>query len=139
MRPPSSPTQAYALRQLDALAEKVERKTKAGDLAKTARVTESTVQEWLAVLARCFQLQDAIAVLELDRVLDVSPAELDGHRLGLRAARQDRLDRSTGRLLTPMGIAANTATTKLLLHPTVARDVVQSRNHIVGDVSDSHR
>ena len=75
-------TQAYALRQLDALAEKMERKTKIGDLAKTSKEAESKVQEWLAVLARCFQLQDAIAVLELDRVLDASPDELDGHRLG---------------------------------------------------------
>ncbi|WP_433226234.1 hypothetical protein [Actinomadura formosensis] len=76
-------TQAYALRQLDALAEKMERKTKIGDLATTAKEAESAVREWLAVLARCFQLQDAIAVLELDRVLDASPKELDGHRLGL--------------------------------------------------------
>ena len=60
-------TQAYALRQLDALAEKLEGKKAMGDLAKAAREAESTVQDWLTVLARCFQLQDAIAVLELDR------------------------------------------------------------------------
>src|SRR5690349_19818324 len=83
-------TQAYALRQLDALAEKMDHKTKIGDLAKTSKEAELTVQEWLAVLARCFQLQDAIAVLELDRVLDTSPQELDEHRLALRAARQNR-------------------------------------------------
>ena len=114
-------TQAYALRQLDALAEKLERKTKIGDLAKTAKEAESKVQEWLAVLARCFQLQDAIAVLELDRVLDASPEELDGHRLGLRAARQNRLElisRSTERLMARMDAAAGTANTKVLLHPT---------------------
>ena len=59
-------TQAYALRQLDALAEKMERTTKIGDLAKTAKEAGSKVQGWLVVLARCFQLQEAIAVLELD-------------------------------------------------------------------------
>ena len=63
-------TQAYALRQLDALAEKLERDAKIGELAKAAKEAVSNVEEWLAVLARCFQLQDAIAVLELDRVLD---------------------------------------------------------------------
>jgi hypothetical protein len=73
-------TQAYALRQLDALAVKVEHMAKIGDLAKTSKEAESKVQEWLAVLARYFQLQDAIAVLELDRVLDASPEELDRHR-----------------------------------------------------------
>ncbi|WP_222709085.1 hypothetical protein [Nonomuraea sp. C10] len=76
-------TQAYALRQLDSLAEKLEGMTNFGGLAKAAREAESKGQEWLAVLARCFQLQDAIAVLELDRVLDASLGELDGHRLGL--------------------------------------------------------
>lgn len=85
-------TQAYALRQLDALAEKMERKNKIGDLAKTAKEVESKVQGWLVVLARCFQLQEAIAVLELDRVLDAAPDDLDGHRLGLKASRQKRLD-----------------------------------------------
>ena len=126
-------TQAYALRQLDALAEKMERKTKIGDLAKAAKEAESKVQEWLAVLARCFQLQDAIAVLELDRVLDASPEELDGHRLGLRAARQNRLElisRSTERLMARMDAAAGTANTKVLLHPTTSPAVVQSSNHV---------
>ena len=53
-------------------------------LAKAAKEAESKVQSWLVVLARCFQLQDAIAVLELDRVLDAAPEDLDGHRLGLK-------------------------------------------------------
>ncbi len=60
-------TQAYALRQLDALAETLESKADFGDLAKASRKAESTAQEWLAVLAHCFQLQEALGVLELDR------------------------------------------------------------------------
>lgn len=134
-------TQAYALRQLDALAEKLERKTKIGDLATTAKEAESTVREWLAVLARCFQLQDAIAVLELDRVLDAFPEELDGHRLGLKAARQHRLEyisRSTERLVARMNAAAGTANAKVLLHPTASPAVVQSSNHVAAGVHDFH-
>jgi predicted transcriptional regulator len=134
-------TQAYALCQLDALAEKLERKTKIGDLAKAAKAAESMVREWLAVLARCFQLQDAIAVLELDRVLDASPGELDGHRLGLKAARQDRLElisRSTEHLMARMDAAAGTANTKVLLHPTMSPAVVQSREHVALAVADFH-
>ncbi|MER7815647.1 hypothetical protein [Streptomyces sp. NPDC096153] len=134
-------TQAYALRQLDALAEKVERKTKIGDLAETAKEAESKAQEWLAVLARCFQLQDAIAVLELDRVLDTAPEELDRHRLGLRAARQNRLNlisRSTERLVARMNAAADTANAKVLLNPTKSPSVVQSSNHVATGVHDFH-
>jgi hypothetical protein len=132
-------TQGYALRHLGDLAEKIEQKTKVGDLAKTAKEAEAEVQEWLAVLARCFQLHDAIAVLELDRVLDASPDELDRHRLGLKAARRDRLElisQSTERLLARMTAAAGTANSKVLLHPTRSPAVVESSNHVVIDVSD---
>jgi rRNA processing protein Krr1/Pno1 len=134
-------TQAYALRQLDAVAERLERKTKIGDLAKTAKEAESKGQEWLVILARCFQLQDAIAVLELDRVLDAFPGELDGHRLGLKAARQDRLElisRSTERLMARMDAAAGTANTKVLMHPAKAPAVVQSSNNVSIAIVDFH-
>ena len=60
-------TQSYALRRLDALAEKMEKKSSVGDVAKIAKGAEVEVEEWLAVLARCFQLQDGLDVLELDR------------------------------------------------------------------------
>ncbi|MGK2874160.1 MAG: hypothetical protein ACSLEW_00755 [Nocardioides sp.] len=132
-------TQAYALRQLDALAEKMERKTKIRDLAATAKEAEPKAQEWLAVLARCFQLQDAIAVLELDRVLDAAPDDLDGHRLGLRAARRQRLDtisRSTERLMTRIDAATSMANTKVLVHPRRSPAVVQSGNHVSTAIVD---
>lgn len=130
--------QAYALCQLDAAAEKLERATKIGDLAKAAKDADVTAREWLAVLARCFQLQDAVAVLELDRVLDAAPDELDGHRLGLRAARQERLEvisRSTEHLLARMEAAAGTANTKVLFHPSTSPAVVQSSNQVARAVA----
>ncbi|KQY21194.1 hypothetical protein ASD16_17845 [Cellulomonas sp. Root485] len=134
-------TQAYALRQLDALAEKLESKAQIGDVAKAAKEAELKAQEWLAVLARCFQLQDAIAVLELDRVLDASPDELDRHRVALKVARQNRLDlmsRSTERLMARMDAAADTANTKVLLHPTTSRAVVHSSNHVATAIDNFH-
>jgi len=134
-------TQAYALRQLDALAEKLERETRMGDLAEAAKDAETKAQEWLAVLARSFQLQDAIAVIELDRVLDAAPDDLDGHRLGLKAARQERLElisRSTEQLVARMEAAASLANAKVLLHPGRSRDVVNSSNHVALAVGDFH-
>ena len=129
------------MRQLDALAEKMERTTKIGDLAKTAKEAGSKVQGWLVVLARCFRLQEAIAVLELDRVLDAAPDDLDGHRPGLKASRQKRLDtisRSTGRLMARMDAAAGTANAKVLLHPATSPAVVQSGEHVASVVADFH-
>lgn len=132
-------TQGYALRQLDALADKVDDKAKIGDLAKVSKDVEAKVHEWLAILARCFQLQDAIAVLELDRVLDASPDELNEHRLGLKAARQNRRDlisKSTEHMLARIDAAAKWANTKVLLHPASARSVVTSSNHVATGVID---
>jgi hypothetical protein len=86
-------------------------------------------------------LQDASAVLELDRVLDASPDELDRHRLALRAARNNRLEiisRSTEHLMARMDTAAGTANTKVLLHPSASRDVVRSSNHVAIAVVDFH-
>ena len=130
-------TQAYVLRQLDALAEKLETKTGTDDLAKTSKLAESKVRGWLAVLARCFQLQDALAILELDRVLDADPEELDQHRLGLRAARQNRLElitRSTERLMARMDVAAEKANKRVLLRPIDSGAVVRSTNHVGTDL-----
>ncbi|SCF45436.1 hypothetical protein GA0070216_11855 [Micromonospora matsumotoense] len=138
---PLARTQAYALRQLDAIAEKLETQTKVGDLARTSREAEIKVQEWLAVLARCFQLQDAVAVLELDRVLDASPQDLEEHRVAIRVARRNRLDlisRSTERLLARMDAAAGTANAKVLLNPTTSRSVVHSTNHVGTAVVEFH-
>ncbi len=132
-------TQAYALRQLDALAEKLERKTDMGELVKATKETEAKVQEWLAVIARCFQLQDALGVLELDRVLDAAPDELDQHRLGLKVARQNRLDviaRTTAGLIARMTEAASWANAKVLLNPFESPALVRSSNTVVTTVVD---
>lgn len=132
-------TQAYALLQLDAVADKLEKKSKIADVAEVAKESELKVREWLAVLARCFQLQDALSVLELDRVLDASPEELDEHRLGIKITRDKRLDlisRTTGTLMARMDSAASSANAKVLRHPHLARSVVTSSNEVVTGVLD---
>jgi len=134
-------TQAYALRQLDALAEKMEKKSGVGELAKLTGTAEATVEEWLAVLARCFQLQDGLAILELDRVLDADPDDLDPHRAAIRAARAKRRDlisKSTARLLARMDAAASGANEQVLFHPLGAGRVVRSGNEVAGDVIAFH-
>ena len=130
-------TQAYALKQLSGIAEKLESQDKVNDLADVSKQAERTVQEWLAVLAHCFRLQDGIALLELDRVLDASPGELDDHREGLQLARQRRLDQlatGTASLLQRMDAAAGMADAKLLLNPMAAPRVLSARNKVHNDV-----
>lgn len=133
--------QAYALLQLEAIAEKLERAKKMGGLAKTAEETRREVQEWLAVLARCFQLQDSFDVLELDRALDGPPEELDARRRGVKADRENRLEaisRSTETLLGRMDVAVGTANAKVLLHPSSSRTVLSSSNQVVTGIGEFH-
>jgi hypothetical protein len=134
-------TQGYALRELGDLADKIEQKKKIGDLAETAKEAEAEVQKWLVVLARCFELNDAVAVLELDRVLDASPDDLDRHRLGLTSARRDRLElmaERTERLLGRMNAAVGMANSKVLFNPKQSPTVVKSSNHVAAEVHEFH-
>lgn len=131
-------TQAYAIRQLEAIAETLEKKADLGKIAKATKDAEPTVREWLAVIALCFQLQDGVAVLELDRVLDSAPDDLDNHRLGLTNARQKRLElisRSTARLLTQMNESVRNANSRVLLNPRDAPTAVRSSNEIATGVT----
>ena len=121
-------TQAYALRQLDALAGKLEKEPKLAGVAELSKQAEATVQEWLAVIAHCVKLQDATAVLELDR-----------HRIGLRAARDERLNliaRNTAQLLERIAAASGMANARVLLHPSVAPGVVRANNTVTGQIVD---
>lgn len=130
-------TQAYALRQLDAIAEKLEKKADIGEIASATNAAEPRVREWLAVIARTFQLQDGVSVLELDRVLDASPSDLESHTLGLRAARQNRLEliaRSTARLLAQMDQTVRRANAKVLLNPFDSPAAVRSSNAVATGV-----
>lgn len=130
-------TQGYALRQLDALAEKLEKKSNIPELAALSKDAIVEVNDWLAVIARCCQLQEAVAVLELDRVLETAPEELDRHRIGLKVARRNRLKAiasSTENLIFRVQAAAARANNKVLLHPTTSRTVVQSSNDVTSGV-----
>lgn len=132
-------TQEYALRQLDAIVDKLHSSRNAGDIAKAAKEAEEIVRQWLAVLARCFQLQDVTYILELDRMLDASPEELDLHRLGLSKSRQRRRDLiigSTDRLLTEMDETVRKANDKVLFSPLSSPAAVRSSHQVSADVRE---
>ena len=134
-------TQSYALRQLEDLAIKIEESKTVGDLTKAADELNEKVRLWVRVLADCFRLHDAIAVLELDRVLDASPDELDRHRMGLKAARQERMlviGRATNLLLTRMNDATGTANSKVLFNPFQTKELVKTTNAVAGDIQEFH-
>lgn len=105
-----------------------------GNLVKATHEAQASVEGWLAVIARSFQLQDQIGVLELDRVADTSPEELDRHRLGLHLARQNRLDvisKTCSQLIERMNEASSRANRKVLFNPFESPKVVHASNDVV--------
>ena len=133
--------QDEALLALGALADKVDGKSKTGALKKVMQVIESEVAIQLAVLARCFELQDQFRVVELDHVLDTAPENLEGHRLGVADARERRRASvlvSTTRLMAQMDAAGGIANENVLLHARAARSVIDSLNSTAASVDDFH-
>ncbi len=133
--------QASALRALDALADKVDGKSKARELKKAAAEIEKEVAVWLAVLARCFELQDEFKVLEIDHVLATAPENLAGHRRGVTAAtrkRRTRVLEKTSRLMDRMDAAGGVANGNVLLHARAAHAVIHSLNSTAALVDDFH-
>ncbi|PZE88870.1 hypothetical protein [Curtobacterium sp. MCBD17_008] len=134
-------TQAYALRQLDGLAQKLEKKMKLSELADATEAIEPKVREWLAVIAHCLQLQDTLDVLELDRVLGAAPEYAAQKRLALKAIRENRMDRiagTTSQLIERMDVAVTRANSKVLLQPIPARAVVRASNGVGATVGSFH-
>ncbi|MFV1503259.1 hypothetical protein [Mycobacterium kansasii] len=131
-------TQAYAMYQLEHIAGELANTRDPGMIVKAAKEAEPKVREWLAVIARCFQLQDGVAVVELDRVLDSAPEDLDSHRLGLSKARQKRLDlisSGTARILSQMNETIRHANSKVLLNPRDTPAAVRSSKEIATGVA----
>lgn len=131
--------QGDALRALEALADRVQSKSSVGKLAKTTKEIENEVGVWLAVLARCFQLKGEYEILELDHVLDTAPSTLEGHRLGLVHASQDRRDKivkKTRHLIARMDEAGGIAEANILLHVRASQAVVDSINNVGDSVEE---
>ncbi|WP_146081470.1 hypothetical protein [Rathayibacter sp. AY2B5] len=133
--------QDEALLALGALADKVEGKRRAGELKKVTSDIEREVAVQLAILARCFELQDEFRVVELDHVLTTAPEHLEGHQRGVAAAREKRRSAvvaQTSRLMAQMDAAGGIVNENVLLHAGTARAVISSLNATAASLDDFH-
>ena len=133
--------QEDALLALRALADTVDGKRMTGVLKKATQKVEHEVAVQLAILARCFELQDEFKVVELDHVLSTAPENFEGHRRGLIAAREKRragvLEHTT-RLMARLDVAGGIANENIILHARAARSVVASLNSLAEIVDRFH-
>lgn len=131
-----------ALKKLSRSAEKLENPPKTSEMKELIAEASTEIRDSLAILARCMQLQDALAVIELDRVLHTEPELLDQHRRGLAVTRQNRFERTQAAIsqvqerIAQVGEAANA---KVLLHPLHAPRAVAFSNQARADVDRFQR
>ncbi|WP_017178404.1 hypothetical protein [Actinomyces timonensis] len=125
--------EAFALRRLAVLTEKVEKKGKVAEVAKIAADVEKEACEWLVVLARCAALQDACDVLEIDRVLGAHPEDVEEHRRALALARDTRrkeVREAAEGLLSRLNAVASLSDRSVVAHPKAAQRVIDMRNRV---------
>lgn len=134
--------QRAALLALGDLADKVKDINRPGQLKKTMRELEQEVGLQLAILARCFELQDQFRVIELDYVFATAPESLDGHRRGVAEARENRRARvleTTSRIMDQLTFAGGVANENVLLHARAASSVFLSLNNIGMSIDEFHK
>jgi hypothetical protein len=126
-------TQSYALLELDAVISKLQRSKADKEMRTAVDEAAQSVGEWQAVIARCFQLDDAMGILELDRVVNDSPEEIESHRRTLRAQREQRIalvEKQTNRIFESIAGASQVAYEDKLLHPANSRAIANNARAI---------
>ena len=133
--------QSAALRELQTLAKRASGEQRVGALASEARKIEQEAGVWIAVLARCFELQDEFEILELDHVARSSPDRLEGHRQGLDENHSDRrsaIAKQTTHLLESMNKAGDIAAANILLHALAAQKTAAAINDLSAMIDNFH-
>lgn len=132
---------SWAIIGLGRVASKFDGVARAGERVKLAEIVEDEVAEFLAVIAHCFELQDALDVMRLDRVLEESPDQLDDQRRALEKYRQGRRSdilKASERLVARIDGAAGIANSHVVLHAKAAKAVSGLANKIGAAVARLH-
>lgn len=128
-----SATWGYATLQVSHLAEEMAEGSKVRNIAKGGQENARELNEWLAVIARCCQLRDALDVFELDRVAEEEPHRLDDQIQGLWFARERRMNELSSCLdayTLQLDSAVLIANESVLRHPSSTPKVVASSNAV---------
>lgn len=132
--------QAEAVAQLHSLADEV--KQRVGNTDQSAKALDHAQKDapfWLGVLARTMALQDRQYVLELARVADAEPSQLEDHRQGIQVARADRarrISRSLDTINASVRQSADLTNLDRVANPFNAPEVTIRANHVTRSISE---
>ena len=134
--------QNKALKTLGSVADSAKRADSSKEMKKLSQEVEGKVNLNLSVLARCFELKDQFNVIELDHVMMTAPKKYDGHRKGLvknRQRRQNKVIGQTSQVLAALDQAGALAVGRTIIHPHVAKRLVEATNTTAGEIHSFHR
>lgn len=132
---------SWAIVGLDRVGSKFDGVVRPGERVKLAKSVEDEVAEFLAVIAHCFGLQDALDVMRLDRVLEESPDMLADQRAALEKYRQGRRSdilNASKQLVARIDEAARAANSNVVLHAKAAKAVSGTANNVGAAVAQLH-
>lgn len=134
--------QNEALKSLGSVVDSAKRADSSKEMKKLSQEVEGKVNLWLSVLARCFELKDQFNVIELDHVMMTAPKKYDGHRKGLvknRQRRQNKVIGQTSQVLAALDQAGALAVGRTIIHPNVAKRLVEAINTTAGEIHSFHK
>lgn len=126
-----SDTLEWALLELGSVADKLENLTDPGEAKLVATDAVAKVQTLAAVVAHCFELQDSIDEIQIERARSLPPEEIDRLRQGLDLARDTRRERTCERIasaLDRMSVVIGAVDSRQLLYPAtpgIVRDAIE--------------
>ena len=84
--------QAYAIAKIKSLTEKAEREQDPKQVRPLTQQIRQEIHQWLGMLASAVRMQDQVSCIELARVCQEEPEQLEAYKKGIVLARNKRLE-----------------------------------------------
>ena len=130
--------QAYAIAKIKGLTEKVEREQDPKQVRPLTQQIRQEIHQWLGMLASAVRMQDQVSCIELARVCQEEPEQLEAYKKGIVLARNKRLaeiEQSLNALGRQLETKAGIVSGKVLLNPYSSPHAIANIESITSDLN----
>ncbi|OKY86879.1 MAG: hypothetical protein BHV59_07840 [Bifidobacterium sp. 56_9_plus] len=123
---------------IQALTEKVEREQDPKQVRPLTQQIRQEIHQWLGMLASAVRMQDQVSCIELARVCQEEPEQLEAHKKGIVLARNKRLaeiEQSLNALGRQLETKAGIVGGKVLLNPYSSPHAIANIESITSDLN----
>ena len=130
--------QAYAIAKIKSLTEKAEREQDPKQVRPLTQQIRQEIHQWLGMLASAVKMQDQVSCIELARVCQEEPEQLEAYKKGIVLARNKRLEeieQSLNALGKQLEEKAKTVGGQVLLNPYSSPHAIANIESITSDLN----